>query len=440
MAERVTDLRDIERRVVAHLVGEPEPGVPTPDASRRCSWPRTSPRPTPRASTPQLVVALVTERGGADQPHRDHRPPARHPVRGRRRRRAGGRAPATCVLVDGERRHRRDRRRTPTRPRARVAADREARAALASWTGPAATADGIPVKLLANVADGASAASGGARRRSRASGLFRTELCFLDRKDEPIGRGAGRDLRRRARAVRRRPVRRGPHPRRRLRQADRLRHPRGRGEPRPRRARPAARPSATPACWTASSTASPPRPSATGTETWVMAPMVATVAEADRVRRPGARARAQGRRDGRDPERRAARAPDARGRRLPLDRHQRPDPVHDGGRPDGHRPGPPDRPLAAGGAPADRDHRRGRAAGRQAGRRLRRGRRRPAARLRAGRHGHHVAVDGRAPPSGRSAPGSPRSRWTPARTPPRPRSAAADPMAARDAVRAVLGV
>ena len=30
MAERVTDLRDIERRVVAHLVGEPAPGVPTP--------------------------------------------------------------------------------------------------------------------------------------------------------------------------------------------------------------------------------------------------------------------------------------------------------------------------------------------------------------------------------------------------------------------------
>ena len=31
MAERVTDLRDIERRVVAHLVGEPEPGVQMPD-------------------------------------------------------------------------------------------------------------------------------------------------------------------------------------------------------------------------------------------------------------------------------------------------------------------------------------------------------------------------------------------------------------------------
>ena len=30
MAERVTDLEDIERRVIATLVGEPEPGVPTP--------------------------------------------------------------------------------------------------------------------------------------------------------------------------------------------------------------------------------------------------------------------------------------------------------------------------------------------------------------------------------------------------------------------------
>src|ERR1700755_3268536 len=34
MAERVTDLRDIERRVVAHLVGEPEPGVDLPDGPR----------------------------------------------------------------------------------------------------------------------------------------------------------------------------------------------------------------------------------------------------------------------------------------------------------------------------------------------------------------------------------------------------------------------
>ena len=32
MAERVTDLRDIHARVLARLVGEPEPGVPVPSA------------------------------------------------------------------------------------------------------------------------------------------------------------------------------------------------------------------------------------------------------------------------------------------------------------------------------------------------------------------------------------------------------------------------
>lgn len=47
MAERVTDLRDIERRVVARLVGEPDPGVPTP-AQPSVLSPRTSPPATPR--------------------------------------------------------------------------------------------------------------------------------------------------------------------------------------------------------------------------------------------------------------------------------------------------------------------------------------------------------------------------------------------------------
>ena len=64
MAERVTDLRDIERRVVAHLVGEPEPGVPTPE--RAVDPGRRGPRPERhRRARPELVLALVTERGGA---------------------------------------------------------------------------------------------------------------------------------------------------------------------------------------------------------------------------------------------------------------------------------------------------------------------------------------------------------------------------------------
>ncbi len=63
-------------------------------------------------------------------------------------------------------------------------ADETARAALAAWAGPGATADGTPVKLLANVADAASALAS-AQGPVEGAGLFRTELCFLNRKDEP---------------------------------------------------------------------------------------------------------------------------------------------------------------------------------------------------------------------------------------------------------------
>ena len=67
---------------------------------------------------------------------------------------------------------------------AQVEEARAAREALERWTGPGRTADGTPVKLLANVADGTSAASAGAGP-VEGVGLFRTELCFLNRKDEP---------------------------------------------------------------------------------------------------------------------------------------------------------------------------------------------------------------------------------------------------------------
>ena len=74
---------------------------------------------------------------------------------------------------------------TPTQEaERRVAADREPRAALASWSGPGHTADGAPVKILANVADGESARKA-ASQPIEGVGLFRTELCFLNRKDEP---------------------------------------------------------------------------------------------------------------------------------------------------------------------------------------------------------------------------------------------------------------
>ena len=152
-------------------------------------------RPTPPGSTPRTVVALVTEKGG----------PTSHTAIIARQ------LGIPCVvgvagLLDAPRRHPRPGRRydgrgarssrTPRRPRAQVAEARAAREALDRWTGPGRTADGTPVKLLANVADGASAAAAGAGP-VEGVGLFRTELCFLNRKDEPSRRGAGRHLRRR---------------------------------------------------------------------------------------------------------------------------------------------------------------------------------------------------------------------------------------------------
>jgi phosphotransferase system enzyme I (PtsI) len=66
----------------------------------------------------------------------------------------------------------------------RVEESRRRRALLETWEGPAHTSDGTRVKVLANVADEASAAQA-ATGPVEGSGLFRTELCFLNRQDEP---------------------------------------------------------------------------------------------------------------------------------------------------------------------------------------------------------------------------------------------------------------
>ena len=50
--------------------------------------------------------------------------------------------------------------------------------------GPGRTKDGAPVKLLANVADGGRPARP-CEQPIEGVGLFRTELCFLDRSEEP---------------------------------------------------------------------------------------------------------------------------------------------------------------------------------------------------------------------------------------------------------------
>ena len=181
MAERVTDLRDIERRVVARLVGEPEPGVVLPDAPSVLVAEDLAPSDT-AGLDPERVLGLVTERGGPTSHTaiiaRQLAIPCVVGVAG-----ATDLGSGTRVLLDGE------AGTVEIEPdadeaQARVAADRDRRAALAAWSGPGATADGRPVKILANVADGVSARAA-AEAPVQGVGLFRTELCFLDRAEEP---------------------------------------------------------------------------------------------------------------------------------------------------------------------------------------------------------------------------------------------------------------
>lgn len=181
MAERVADLRDIRTRLTARLVGEPEPGIALPEVPSVVVAEDLAPADTAVLDATR-VLALVTEKGG----------PTSHTAIIARQlglpcvvATAGiaSVAQGTLLLVDG----------TTGEVRSGVAEeeagrlvdeDRVARAVADSWTGPGSTRDGVAVKVLANVANGA-----GATKADEAPvegvGLFRTELCFLDRKDEP---------------------------------------------------------------------------------------------------------------------------------------------------------------------------------------------------------------------------------------------------------------
>jgi len=181
MAERATDLRDIERRVVAHLVGEPEPGVQMPDRPAVLVAEDLAPSDTATLD-PAVVLALVTERGGPTSHTaiiaRQLAIPCVVGTSGAMTLVAG-----TPLLVDGVAGTIES---SPDADEAErlVAADRAAREALETWSGPGETADGTRVKILANVADGESARAA-ASGPVEGVGLFRTELCFLNRADEP---------------------------------------------------------------------------------------------------------------------------------------------------------------------------------------------------------------------------------------------------------------
>jgi phosphoenolpyruvate-protein phosphotransferase (PTS system enzyme I) len=181
MAERVTDLQDIRDRVIAELSGLPEPGVPLPDVPSILCAEDLAPADT-AGLDPKLVVALATTLGGPTSHTaiiaRQLGIPCVVAVEG-----LDAVAAETMVLVDGTLGTVTVSPDHAAAGGAVAAAQREAERA-ARWSGPGATADGHAVSILANVQDGAAAR---AARETPAEGigLFRTELCFLNSDTEP---------------------------------------------------------------------------------------------------------------------------------------------------------------------------------------------------------------------------------------------------------------
>ncbi len=180
MAERVTDLRDLGGRVVAELRGLPEPGIPRPDVPSVLLAEDLAPADT-AGLEPSFVVALATSFGG----------PTSHTAIIARQLGIPCVVAAdiddidagTVVLVNGgngdvvidpD----------PAEAAALIKVDQETRAAAAQWSGPGATYDGAAISIYANVQDGASARSA-ADGPSEGVGLFRSELAFLGRDAEP---------------------------------------------------------------------------------------------------------------------------------------------------------------------------------------------------------------------------------------------------------------
>ena len=181
MAERVGDLDDVRDRTVARLLGQPMPGVPERDSPFILAADDLAPADTVTL-TSERVLALVTVRGG----------PTSHTAILARSlglpaivacAAAGSLRDGDLVDVDGSTGH----VRVGIAPHEAAEVnlrEQERRAARAASRGPGRTADGHAVALLLNIGDAAGAASV-ARVDAEGVGLFRTEFLYLDRHDAP---------------------------------------------------------------------------------------------------------------------------------------------------------------------------------------------------------------------------------------------------------------
>jgi phosphoenolpyruvate-protein phosphotransferase (PTS system enzyme I) len=181
MAERVTDLRDVRDRAVARLLGEPEPGVPTLVEPSILAARDLAPAET-ATLTAETCLGIITEAGGPTS----HTAilaaqlgiPAVVQAVGIMDVAAG-----TAVAIDGGVG---EITIDPTPKEVELLAERKRRreAALAGGTGKGCTKDGYPVALLANIGTAADAHKAAALP-VEGVGLFRTEFLFLDRDTMP---------------------------------------------------------------------------------------------------------------------------------------------------------------------------------------------------------------------------------------------------------------
>ena len=181
MEERITDLRDVRDRVIAHLQGLPEPGIPVVDHPVVLLADDLSPADT-AGLDPANYVAIATEMGG---------PTSHTSIIARQlgipcivaARRISTIQPGEPVLVDAYA----GSLRTGISEQAAeqlLRKDRARRERVRSWNGPGRTRDGHHVRLAANVQNQATALAA-AKSAADGIGLFRTEMMFLNSETEP---------------------------------------------------------------------------------------------------------------------------------------------------------------------------------------------------------------------------------------------------------------
>ncbi|MCE1175195.1 MAG: phosphoenolpyruvate--protein phosphotransferase [Propionibacteriales bacterium] len=181
MAERVTDLRDVRDRAVARLLGQPEPGVPSLSEPSILAAHDLAPAET-ATLTAETCLGIITAAGGPTS----HTAilaaqlgiPAVVQAVGILDVPAG-----TTVAMDGGVG---EITVSPTEEEVALLTERKRRreAALAGGTGKGSTKDGHPVALLANIGT-ADDARKAAAQPVEGVGLFRTEFLFLDRETMP---------------------------------------------------------------------------------------------------------------------------------------------------------------------------------------------------------------------------------------------------------------